>query len=107
MKSKTKIVIGTDSEGMFCITKKLFTILLFCLCCSCGLEAQTVTTTDGGKTYHSVTKPKQTATGETTGKVFVDSKGASYPILKSERGAYYVERVSKKTNKPYRQYLKL
>lgn len=36
---KTKIVLGTDESGMFTQVRKLFTILLICVCCSSGLEA--------------------------------------------------------------------
>ncbi len=37
---KTKIIIGTDSDGMFSI-RKFLAILLICVCCSSGMEAQT------------------------------------------------------------------
>lgn len=105
MKNKTKTVIGADESGLFCITKKLFTILLLCLACNFGYS-QTVTTTDG-KTYTAVSKPKQTAKPVETGKIYITSKGEKFPIYQSEGGSYFVIRVSQKSGKPYKQYLKL
>jgi len=34
-------------------------------------------------------------------------KGKEYPVFKSSRGAYYIERVSQKTGNPYKMYLKV
>lgn len=34
-------------------------------------------------------------------------KGVKYPVYKSAKGAYYILRVSKKTGKEYKQYLKI
>ena len=34
-------------------------------------------------------------------------KGKEYPVFKSSRGAYYIERVSQKTGNPYKMYLKI
>lgn len=64
---------------------KQFLIILIFLTCG-NLQAQTVTTTDG-KTYTATIKAKQEAKPEQTGKTFIDSKGNSYPILKSQMAA--------------------
>lgn len=48
------------------------------------------------------TQPGGTPTGHT-----YTNKGVSYPIFKTSRGAYYVNRVSKKTGNSYKQYLPL
>jgi len=45
-------------------------------------------------------KPKQTNLTHTI-------KGIKYPVFESTNGKYYILRVSKKTNKEYKQYLKL
>ncbi len=84
---------------------KQFLIILIFLTCG-NLQAQTVTTTDG-KTYTATIKAKQEAKPEQTGKTFIDSKGNSYPILKSQNGSFFVVRISAKTGKEYKQYLKL
>lgn len=42
-----------------------------------------------------------------TGEKFKTSKGEIFPIYVSENGKYYILRVSKKTGKQYKQYLKL
>ena len=36
----------------------------------------------------------------------IQIKGILYDIYQSKNGKYYIKRVSKKTNKEYRQYLK-
>ena len=41
-----------------------------------------------------------------TGLVYT-SRGVDYPVMKSSRGAYFVVRVSKKSGKEYKQYLKI
>lgn len=106
---KPKEVIGTDEGGMFCITRpKLNTsgiLILFLLFLALFSSGQTVASKDG-KVYTSVSKPKTEAKAENTGKVYKDAKGKQYPILKSENGAYYYIRTSKKGN-IYKAYLKM
>ena len=46
------------------------------------------------------TEPKKTGLTHTI-------KGIKYPVYQSPRGAYYIVRVSKKTGKEYKQYLKI
>lgn len=52
--------------------------------------------------YVSISKPDST-----TGLTFKDKDGKKYNIYKTVKGKFYINRVSKKTNKIYRQYLKL
>ena len=42
-----------------------------------------------------------------TGKTYTDSKGNVFPISVSPNGKYFIIRVSKKTGKAYRQYLRV
>lgn len=43
----------------------------------------------------------------TTGKLFTDVKGVIYPVYKTSKDKLYIVKVSKKTDKLYRKYLKL
>lgn len=108
--NKPKTVTGVDESGMFCITRPKFRpadlLILFLLFLALFSNGQNVETKDGGKTYTSVSKPKQTAPAVNTGKIYKDSKGKEYPIMKSEGGAYYYLRTSAKGN-IYKAYLKL
>lgn len=62
---------------------------------------------DSNGVYFSHSERSGGREGVDTGKRFKTATGEILPIFKSERGAYYVIRVSKKTQKPYKQYLKL
>lgn len=81
--------------------KLLFALLL----ASATMQAQTVVKLDNGvyKTQ-TVTRAKKEAVN--TGKIYEDSKGNRYPIMKTD-SAYFVLRTSAKTGKQYKQYLKL
>ena len=59
-----------------------------------------------GNTYKSVSTPKTKQEPIATGYEWQDSKGNTYPILMSpSTGSCFVEKISSKTGKPYRQYL--
>lgn len=47
-------------------------------------------------------QPKQ---GKPTGKFYTTKDGDRLPVYQGSKGGMYVERVSKRTGKPYRQYL--
>ena len=70
-------------------------------------DAQTIKQDDKGN-YYAV---KDTRTDSVkvieTGKFFTDLNGIKYPIYESKNGKFYIMRISRNTNKPYRQYLKL
>lgn len=104
---KPTTVTGTDEQGMFCITrpklKPAEILILFLLFLALFSNGQTVTSKDG-RTYYNVQKPKKEAVN--TGKIYVDSKGNEYPIMKTD-SAYYVLRTSAKSGKTYKQYIKL
>lgn len=68
-------------------------------------KGQTVVKIENG-VYKTVTTTKTKKPATDTGKVYEDSKGNRYPIMKTD-SAYFVLRTSAKTGKTYKQYLKL
>lgn len=52
-------------------------------------------------------KAKKDTISQTTGKTYTDDKGISYPVYISAKGKLYILRISKKTGKEYKQYLKV
>ena len=109
MKKKPNTVTGVDDFGLFTVSRPklkpaeiLFLILIFLALFSNG---QTVTSKDG-KTYYSVQKQHVKKEATNTGKVYRDSKGNEYLIMKTD-SSYYVLRTSAKSGKTYKQYIKL
>ena len=47
-----------------------------------------------------------TSTSVKTDKTFTDKEGKVYPVYQSSNGNLYVNRISKKTGKEYKYYLK-
>ena len=86
--------------------KKALILLAVILSLNFGLNAQTVQKTKEGN-YIAVSKPGIDDKAKDTGKTFTDSKGNVYPVFISAKGKLFVIRISKTTNKEYRQYLKL
>lgn len=72
-----------------------------------GANAQTPDSTfrKEGKTYSSFSKVSTTKSDINTGFVWKDSKGVEYPIFMGASGACYINKISNKTGKPYKQYL--
>lgn len=58
-----------------------------------------------GKTYSQVTNKKSKTPDKDSGFTYKDTKGNIYPIMISKSGACYIVRISKKSGKPYKQYL--
>lgn len=90
------------------ITIRRFLVLLFITVC-CALVANA----DGNKsfkcennTYSSTGRLKSNSTAINTGFNWTDSKGKSYPIYMSASGSCYIIKVSAKSGKEYKQYLK-
>lgn len=54
----------------------------------------------------SIVQTKVDQTPTFTGKYFYAADGFAYPIYMSFQGHLFVERISKRTGKKYRQYLK-
>ena len=57
--------------------------------------------------YTTVSTAKAKTPDTNTGKFFVDAKGKKFPVYKSANDKLYYIRISAKTNKPYRVYLKI
>lgn len=82
------------------------TILTFAITLGCTALTlcQNVQRTENG---NFIATPKARAlTDSTTTFTFTDSKGAVHPVYKGTKGGFYIGRISKKTGKYYRQYLK-
>lgn len=62
-------------------------------------------TVDGN--YMAISTAKTKDNGKTTGKTYTDSKGKVYPVFITAKGKLFVNKTSPKTNKNYKQYLKL
>ena len=89
------------------IIRRLLVLLLITVCCALVANA------DGDKsfkcennTYSSTGRVKSNSEAIATGFNWTDSKGNSYPIYISASGSCYIIKVSAKTNKEYKQYLK-
>jgi len=89
------------------IIRRLLVLLLITVCCAMVANA------DGDKsfkcennTYSSTGRVKSNSELIATGFNWTDSKGNSYPIYISVSGSCYIIKVSAKTNKEYKQYLK-
>lgn len=67
------------------------------------LKAETGTTT---KTLIKAGEKTKTAP-ESTNFEYQDREGNIYPVYKGAKGGYFINRISKKTNKEYRQYIKV
>jgi hypothetical protein len=85
---------------------KRIALIIAILATSFTLHSQTVHK-DASGNYVVVKAIKDSTGGRLTGEYFVTSKGEKFPIYKSDKGKYYVIRISGKTGKEYKQYLKL
>lgn len=83
-------------------------ILLFFLFAFLGVqEAKGQNYSRVGKIFIEQKKDSSTRSGaKKTDMVFIDNRGHKDTIYVSSKGAYFIFKVSKKTGKPYRRYLK-
>lgn len=81
--------------------KLIIAAMLLCLSMNNSI-AQTVERKGNNFTQVSNKKSSKETKTEYT---FTDSKGKVYPIYLSSTGKAYIKRVSKKTNKEYKQYI--
>lgn len=91
------------------IIRRLLVLLLVTICVGLVANADdNKTFVKNGTTYtnSSTGRQKANSTPVATGCTWVDSKGVQYPVYISESGSCYIIKVSKKTNKEYKQYLK-
>jgi hypothetical protein len=84
--------------------KKLLSTLLMAL--ALAGSAQNAVKLENG-VYVSQTVKRAKIEAKETGKQYKDSKGKLYPILLSENGKYFVNKVSQKTGKAYKMYITL
>lgn len=50
---------------------------------------------------------RESKPAEKTTYVYKDSQGKTYPVYKSANGKLFVNKISAKTGKPYKMYIKL
>lgn len=83
--------------------KKFFILVAIATMCVFNCSAQI---TREGKTFKKTASARSKETAQKdTGYLWTDSKGVEYPIYMGASGACYVVKISKKTNKEYKQYL--
>lgn len=89
------------------IIRRLLVLLLIIICCGLIANADNDKSFKcEGNTYSSTGRVDNSPAPIVTGYNWVDSKGISYPIYMSNSGSCYIIKVSKKTGKEYKQYLK-
>lgn len=89
-------------------TKKIILIILFFSASILTIGAQTSTEPKYkivGDEIVRINKKSVSAAQKT--KLIHKVKNKVYPVWKTKRGKYYILRTSKKTNKQYKQYLKI
>lgn len=59
-----------------------------------------------GNTFEQVSKKENASTAQKTPFTYKDSKGKVYPIFITKNGRCFVMKVSSKTNKEYKMYMK-
>lgn len=79
------------------------TVLIFALFLAAGSYAQEYKIQ--GKEVVKIEVAKDTTSTKTDLTHTIGNE--TFPVFKSPRGAYYIKRVSKKTGKEYKQYLKI
>lgn len=85
--------------------RRLLLLIFVTICCAVA-NADDKSFKCENNTYSSTGRVKSNSTAINTGFNWTDSKGKSYPIYISASGSCYIIRVSAKTNKEYKQYLK-
>ncbi len=83
--------------------KIIFILAIF----TTSLQAQTVAKLQTNGTYTAIKSNKDTLQAIETGKYFTTNTGDNLPIFQTTKGLYFVNRISKKSGKSYKQYLKL
>ena len=82
--------------------KKVFLLIALCLLSSTAFSQNY---TRNGKEFSSTATTRVASEGEKTGFTWKDSKGNVYDIYITKNNSCYINKVSSKTGKPYRQYL--
>lgn len=84
--------------------KSFITIIITVLLGICNINAQSFTR--NGHTFTQVSVKSNKKVAILTKFTWKDSKGKEYPIFITLNGRCFVNKVSSKTNKEYRYYLK-
>jgi hypothetical protein len=83
--------------------RKLFIAAIIMLSLSVGVQAQSVQ--KQGSNFTQVSNKKSSGKETKTQYTYTDSKGVVYPVWLSSTGKAFIKKVSKKTDKEYKQYL--
>lgn len=89
---------------LFKLLTVLFTILVIGVT-SCHSQTLVVKR-DGTKGYVNAISSDSSVRDEPMG-LYTDPKGVEYPMYRTKTKKVYIKRVSKKTGKEYKQYLKI
>ena len=82
-----------------------YILILTAIALSLEVSAQSVTRDESG---NFIAKARvQAAHDSTTTFTYTDAKGNVEPVFKGRKGGYYLARISKKSGKFYRKYMKL
>lgn len=76
-------------------------IFLIWFACVASVNAQSVQIKQQGNTFVEVVD-----SGRKTTMVYIDKDGNKYPIYVSSKGKHFILKVSKKSGKVYKKYLK-
>lgn len=85
---------------------KKFALSLILSLVSCFFIPVSAEIIQEGNTFKSVKTENKASENTKTQYTWEDSKGNKYPIYKSKKGAFYIIKVSGKTGKEYKYYLK-
>lgn len=91
-------------KGIYKLLGKIMILIGIFLLSSTILNAQNAKVTPSGN-YEATTKAQ--TPGILVNKTFTTAKGEVFPVLKNNTGKLYVVKISKKTGKEYKMYLKL
>ena len=85
--------------------KKIIIAAMMLFSLSLGVQAQSVVRE--GNTFTQVSNKGEKSGGKETKTEYTykDSKGNIYPVFLSSTGKAFIKKVSKKTNKEYKQYV--
>ena len=84
--------------------KQLLLVLITIITFTLASNAQTYKLVDGQLVEQKKTSTKKKSVKT---KMTITKKGVNYPVYKGSKGSYYILRVSKKTKKEYKQYIKI
>lgn len=84
--------------------KLIFAVLIMA---ATTTQAQNAKLDSSTGNYVTISHDANKEPGKPTGKTITDNDGNVFPVLETSKGRLYYVRVSKKTGKEYKAYLKL